>query len=453
MQPALLWFRRNLRISDNAALNAAVESGRPLIPLYIEDSKDRGGASRWWLHHSLSSLDRDLRQLGSSLLIRSGEPEQVLAELSVQTGAGALYYARRYEPESRRQEEEIGASLAGRLEIEAFDDGYLHPPETVLTQTGTPYRVFTPFWRAASGRGEPGLPVPAPQSIEAPERLPDSVPIDELGLLAVTAERARGYEETWAPGEAGGLQRVDDIESILSDYATLRDRPDVDATSRLSPHLHFGEVSVRQVWHAARQLEMTSQTATGGEALRRQLYWRDFSSYMLFHFPSLPDKPLRAEFEHFPWSTDEARLRAWQCGLTGYPIVDAGMRQLRETGWMHNRVRMIAASFLVKDLFIPWQLGAEWFLDTLVDADLANNSAGWQWVAGCGTDAAPYFRIFNPTLQGKKFDPNGRYIRRWVPEVAESSYPAPIVDHGEARQIALDAYQQIKGIRTSNLAP
>jgi deoxyribodipyrimidine photo-lyase len=453
MQPVLLWFRRNLRLSDNAALIAAAESGRPLIPVYVLDSQDRGVASRWWLHQSLASLDRDLRQLGSSLLIRTGAPEQVLAELSEETGAQAIYYARRFEPESRRQEAEICASLSGRMTIEAYDDSYLHPPEATLTQAGTPYRVFTAFWKTASGRGEPGAPLPAPESIRVPAEIPESVPLDELGLLPATPEQAIGYEKTWTPGETGGLQRVDDIELILSDYPTLRDRPDTDGTSRLSPHLCFGEVSARQVWHAARQMEMTSRAETGGEALRRQLYWRDFSAYMLYYFPRLADTPLRQEFEHFPWSNDENRLRAWQLGMTGYPIVDAGMRQLRKTGWMHNRVRMIAASFLIKDLFIPWQAGAEWFLDTLVDADLANNSASWQWVAGCGSDAAPYFRIFNPTLQGKKFDPHGRYVRRWVPEVAESNYPAPIVDHGEARQIALDGYQAIKGIRTSKQAP
>jgi deoxyribodipyrimidine photo-lyase len=217
--------------------------------------------------------------------------------------------------------------------------------------------------------------------------------------------------------------------------------------------LHFGEVSVRQVWHAVRQLEMPLRSATGGEALLRQLYWRDFSAYLLYHFPSLPDKPLRGEFEDFPWSGDDSLLQAWQQGMTGYPIVDAGMRQLRHTGWMHNRVRMIVASFLVKDLMIPWQTGAAWFLDALVDADLANNSASWQWVAGCGSDAAPYFRIFNPTLQGKKFDPHGDYVREWVPELGGPEYPAPIVDHGLARQRALEAYRSVKGMRTSKLAP
>jgi deoxyribodipyrimidine photo-lyase len=295
--------------------------------------------------------------------------------------------------------------------------------------------------------------LPAPTSINFTGQALESQPLADLDLSPVTSDRARGFMHTWVPGEPGGLQRLDELESKLRDYADHRDRPDIDATSRLSPYLHFGEVSVRQVWHAVRQLEMPLRSATGGEALLRQLYWRDFSAYLLYHFPSLPDKPLRGEFEDFPWSGDDSLLQAWQQGMTGYPIVDAGMRQLRHTGWMHNRVRMIVASFLVKDLMIPWQTGAAWFLDALVDADLANNSASWQWVAGCGSDAAPYFRIFNPTLQGKKFDPHGDYVREWVPELGGPEYPAPIVDHGLARQRALEAYRSVKGMRTSKLAP
>jgi len=313
--------------------------------------------------------------------------------------------------------------------------------------------VFTPFWNAARSLGEPDLPSPAPDALNAASPLPDSLSLDALGLLSGTAGQYPGYEEAWTPGEPGGLDRIDDLEAILADYVVSRDRPDRDATSRLSPHLCFGEVSVRQVWHAARQFGATASSASGSEALLRQLYWRDFSSYLLFHFPDLPDKPLRNEFEYFPWREDSEQLSAWQQGMTGFPVVDAGMRQLRETGWMHNRVRMIVASFLIKDLLIPWQIGADWFLDQLVDADLANNSASWQWVAGCGTDAAPYFRVFNPTLQGKKFDPQGSYVRRWVPEVSTSAYPAPIVNHGEARRRALDAYDSIKGMRISKQAP
>ena len=453
MRPVILWFRRNLRLADNAALQAAVESGRPIIPLYIHDSQDVGGASRWWLRHSLFSLDRDLRKCGSSLLLRSGSPRRVLAEISAQTGAHTLYYARRYEPLSILQEREISDVLEDRLAIEAYDDSYLHNPDTVMTKVGAPYRVFTAFWKTAMAMGEPGLPGPAPTSVAVPDRLPESLSIDDLGLVSISPSRARSYEEVWVPGEAAGLQRVDDVEPLLRNYASYRDRPDFDATTRLSPYLCFGEVSVRQVWHAVRRMEMIPGSSAGGEALLRQLYWRDFSHYLLSHFPDLPDKPLRREFENFPWSTDESLLRAWQDGMTGYPIVDAGMRQLRETGWMHNRVRMITASFLVKDLLVPWQAGAEWFSDSLVDADLANNSASWQWVAGCGSDAAPYFRIFNPSLQAEKFDPTGSYVRRWVPDVAESSYPAPIVDHGDARRIALDGYRLIRGTRASKQAP
>lgn len=453
MQPVILWFRRNLRLADNAALLAAAESGQPVIPVYISDVQDRGTASRWWLHHSLSSLDDGLQKLGVSLVLRSGPPHVALNELVKETGATAVYFTRRYEPESRHQEEEIFHTLGSHVELHCYDDSLLHIPESVSTQAGKPYRVFTPFWNAARSLGEPDAPSPPPRVLSVSGSPPESLSIDDLELLSDAVDRYPGYARAWTPGEPGGLERIDDLESLVGEYVTSRDRPDKDATSRLSPHLCFGEVSVRQVWHATLQAGASAASASGREALLRQLYWRDFSSYLLFHFPDLPHKPLRAEFEDFPWCIDEDQLRAWQEGMTGYPVVDAGMRQLRETGWMHNRVRMIAASFLIKDLLIPWQIGADWFLDQLVDADLANNSASWQWVAGCGTDAAPYFRVFNPTLQGKKFDPRGSYVRRWVPEVSTSAYPGPIVDHGEARRRALDAYDSIKGIRTSKHAP
>jgi len=453
MRPVLLWFRRNLRLSDNAALISAAESGRPVIPLYVVDEQDSGNAGRWWLHHSLASLDQDLQKLGSSLVLRSGSPRDVLSDIAEQSGAQALYYTRRYEPASRHQEEEVHAALGARMHIGAFDDGLLHHPAAVKTKNGTPYRVFTPFWKSSAGRGEPQPPLPVPESIHVVDTALESSSLTRLGLLPLSPDQSRGFQDSWEPGEAGGLKRIDDLESTLGNYADHRDRPDIDGTSRLSPHLHFGEVSVRQIWQAVRQLEMPLQAETGGEALLRQLYWREFSTYLLFHFPNLPAKPLRHEFENFPWSKNESLLHAWQRGTTGYPIVDAGMRELRQTGWMHNRVRMIVASFLVKDLLIPWQTGAAWFLDNLVDADLANNSAGWQWVAGCGSDAAPFFRVFNPTLQGKKFDPDGLYVRQWVPEIGETDYPAPIVNHGSARQRALEAYQSIKGMRTSKFAP
>jgi len=454
VQPVLLWFRRNLRLADNAALIAAAETGRPIIPVYIIDNQDTGAASRWWLHHSLVSLDSDLRSLGSSLVLRSGSPDKVLSELSEQTGATTLYYTRRYEPASRHQEIEVHAALGESVAVQVFDDSLLHNPEKIMTRGNAPYRVFTPFWKSASEIGDPPSPQPVPSSINFSDSLPKSLQTSELGLVPSSPDWSGGLRATWAPGESAGLNRIDELDSALSRYDQDRDRPDMEGTSRLSPHLHFGEVSARQLWHAIRQLEFRSVVASS--AFLRQLYWRDFSAYMLFHFPTLPEKPLRIEFEDFPWSGNESHLRAWQEGMTGYPIVDAGMRQLWQTGWMHNRVRMVVASFLVKNLLIPWQAGAAWFLDTLVDADLANNSAGWQWVAGCGSDAAPYFRIFNPLLQGKKFDPSGYYVRRWVPELAETSksdYPMPIVDLGATRKRALEAYRVTRGMRTSKLAP
>jgi deoxyribodipyrimidine photo-lyase len=445
-----------LRLSDNAALIAAAESGRPVVPVYISDEQDQGTASRWWLHHSLASLDKDLRKLGSSLVIRSGSPREVLPEIFRQTGATALFYSRRYEPVSRRQEAAEVAAALREADVHAFDDSLMHDPASVMTRSDTPYRVFTPFWKAASDMADPPAPRPVPASIDFSRHSTRSLQLSELGLLPSSPDRTVGLHAAWIPGESAALSRIDELDSTLRLYDQHRDRPDIDTTSRLSPHLHFGEISARQVWHAIRQLELQLQSAGASASFIRQLYWRDFSTYLLFHFPTLPDEPLRTEFEHFPWSKNESLLRAWQEGETGYAIVDAGMRQLRKTGWMHNRVRMIAASFLVKDLLIPWQTGAAWFLDNLVDADLANNSASWQWIAGCGSDAAPYFRVFNPDLQRKKFDPHGHYVRRWVPELANTStpeYTVQVIDHGMARQRALEAYQTIKGMRTSKLAP
>jgi deoxyribodipyrimidine photo-lyase len=456
MRPVLFWFRRDLRLTDNIALARALETGRPVIPVYIVDSQDAGGASRWWLHHSLSSLSAALRQRGSTLVVRCGEPERVLADLATATGADAIFFNRRYEPASRDQESRLAGLSDTGLEIDGSDDNLVCTPSALRTQTGGYYRVFTPFWKAAGALGEPAAPLALPTSLNPARHALAAEPLESLGLLPTSPDWAGGLRETWAPGEENALRLLDDLEPTLSGYADQRDRPDLDATSRLSPHLHFGEISPRQVWHGVRRLQAQAGGLAGAEAFLRQLYWREFSAYLLFHYPQLPTSPLRPEFEHFPWSDDEEHLRAWQQGRTGFPIVDAGMRQLWHTGWMHNRVRMIVASFLVKDLMIPWQRGADWFLDTLVDADLANNSASWQWVAGCGSDAAPYFRVFNPDLQAQKFDPHGDYVRRWIPELSGRSgelYPNPIVDHKEARRRALEAYDVVKGMRTSNAAP
>ena len=468
MNPVILWFRRNLRLHDNLALCAAADTGRPVVPVYISDDLDAGGASCWWLHHSLRALDAALREHGSGLVVRNGEPAEVLPELVDATGAEAVYFSRRYEPQARAQESSIEKALDGRCEISGFRDGVIRHPDSVMTQSGTPYKVFTPFWKAASAPGEPEQPRSRPAQLDTTTAGLGSGNNDDLELLPVGPDWAGGLRETWAPGEKGASERLDAACAIAGDYDEHRDRPDLEGTSRLSPHLHFGELSPRQVWHDVRSATAASGQK-GADALLRQLYWRDFSTYLLYHFPRLPDEPLREEFRQFPWTDDPEGLEAWQRGRTGYPIVDAGMRQLWATGWMHNRVRMIVASFLVKDLLVPWQAGADWFLDTLVDADLANNSASWQWVAGCGTDAAPYFRIFNPVLQGKKFDPMGDYVRRWVPELARlpakliqepwkasldeqqsanvmigEDYPEPIVDHGAARDLALEAYRAIR---------
>jgi deoxyribodipyrimidine photo-lyase len=455
-QPLIFWFRRDLRLADNRALTEAAEAGKPVIPVYVLDDQDEGGASRWWLHHSLASLDRELRARGSSLVLRSGDPEQVLSSLAAETGADAVYFNRRFEPASRAQETALRDALADQAEIVSRHDNLICKPDELRTKGGGYYRVFTPFWRASSALGDPPAPLPVPGSLQFATHSARSLSLDELGLLPATPDWAGGLRDTWTPGEPAALQHIDDLAAAVRGYAANRDRPDLDVTSRLSPHLHFGEISSRQVWHGVRRLEAHSGGLAGAEAFLRQLYWREFSAYLLFHFPQLATSPLRAEFEYFPWSDNEEHLRAWQLGKTGFPIVDAGMRQLWHTGWMHNRVRMIVASFLVKDLMIPWQQGADWFLDTLVDADLANNSASWQWVAGCGSDAAPYFRVFNPELQAQKFDPNGDYVRRWIPELAGKSsefYPNPIVDHGAARLRALEAYDVVKGIRASKAAP
>ena len=468
MNPVILWFRRNLRLYDNAALSAAVDTGRPMIAIYVSDALDSGGASRWWLHHSLSSLDAALQDHGAGLVIRSGKPEELLPGIVEATGADALFFSRRYEPQARAQEDALESALYGRCELHGFDDSVIRHPDSVMTQSGTPYKVFTPFWKFASGDGEPERPEPGPGDFKTTTAGLDAGEIGELELRPTGPDWAGGLRESWTPGEEGAFGRLDAACEIAADYGDDRDRPDIDGTSRLSPHLHFGELSPRQVWHDIRSAT-SADGRKGADALLRQLYWRDFSAYLLYHFPRLPEEPLREEFKEFPWTDDAEGLQAWQRGRTGFPIVDAGMRQLWETGWMHNRVRMIVASFLVKDLLVPWQAGADWFLDTLVDADLANNSASWQWVAGCGTDAAPYFRIFNPVLQGRKFDPLGDYVRRWVPELERlpakliqepwkadhdeqkaanviigEDYPEPIVNHGDARDLALDAYRAIR---------
>jgi len=473
--PALAWFRRDLRIADNPALRTACRSG-PVLPVYIhapeEDGSWRpGAASNWWLHHSLSALRDELRKRGSDLVLRAGRDAlSTLLALARETGARTVCWNAVPEPGPRRRNRLVRAALEKEgLTVHLHEASLLFDAPAIRNKQGRPFQVFTPFWRHCTENLAPGLPEPAPPVLPRPRGFPSSVELESLGLLP-SVDWAAGFLETWRPGEAGArraLRRF--VREALETYDAGRDRPDRPGTSLLSPHLHFGEISVRQVWRAIETAAASPSCRKASLVYRRELGWREFAHHLLEHFPNTPDRPLHPEFDRLPWRRDPQRLKAWQQGRTGYPIVDAGMRQLWRTGWMHNRVRMIAASFLVKDLLLPWQEGARWFWDTLVDADLANNTLGWQWSAGCGADAAPYFRIFNPVLQAAKFDPEGEYIRRWVPElkalpapwlfqpweaeplvlqaagiVLGQTYPLPIVDHGEARDRALAAYAVMK---------
>ncbi len=476
--PTLVWFRRDLRLEDNAALDAASGGGSPIIPVYIHSPAEEkpwepGAASCWWLHHSLERLDASLRKRHSRLVIRKGGSLRELTRLIEETGASAVYWNRLYEPALAARDKQLEEQLRRRgIEVRTFPGHLLWEPSLILNKQERPFQVFTPFWKHCSAIGDPPEPLPPPR-LRLPERWPDGEALESLGLLP-RIDWAGGLREAWTPGEDGGRERLDAFaRETVRDYGETRNFPGTEGTSRLSPHLHFGEITPRQVWHAVRP---GGGKASGrGEAASawswlRQIAWREFSHHLLHHFPHTPEEPLRENFRDFPWRRNSSRLKAWQQGRTGYPVVDAGMRELWATGWMHNRVRMIVASFLVKHLLIPWQDGARWFWDTLVDADLANNTMGWQWTAGCGADAAPFFRVFNPITQGEKFDPDGDYVRRWVPEIRllptthlfkpweapghvlseadvhpGKNYPLPAVDHNEARTAALLAFEEIKG--------
>ncbi|MGE0715940.1 MAG: deoxyribodipyrimidine photo-lyase [Alphaproteobacteria bacterium] len=476
-RPVIAWFERDLRLADQPMLSAAVASGRPVLPVFILDDVTParwkpGAAARWWLHHSLSALAADLARIGLPLVLRRGDGAEEIARLVEESGAGAVLWSRRYEPALRLRDTALKAALRARgTDARSFAGALLREPWEVQTTAGNPYRVFTPFWRALQAMGAPSAALPAPQAARAPARSPPGDNLEAWDLVPRAPDWAGGLRDLWTPGESGAQARLSAfLDEGLAGYRRDRDRPDRPGTSMLSPHLHLGEVSPRAVWHAVAARIADSPAAAGdGEAYLRELGWREFSAHLLFAEPDLPLVPLRPEFSDFPWRPTDAHVRAWRCGATGFPIVDAGMRQLWATGWMHNRVRMVVASFLVKDLATPWQDGEAWFWDTLVDADLANNAASWQWVAGCGADAAPFFRIFNPVLQGEKFDPDGAYVRRWVPELARlparylhapwkapaaalaeagvrlgESYARPIVDHATARRRALEAFASLR---------
>ena len=476
-KPILVWFRRDLRLTDHPALDAAIKAGAPVIPVYILDDKTPGvwrlgGASRWWLANSLRTLEASLRKVGSQLILRRGAAVEVLVELAGETGAVAVYFTRGYEPFIVEQEKRLREALddAG-IVCRRFGGHLLVEPEGVETKAGEPFKVFTPFYKACLQVESVGRVLTAPKKLPSPSRWPKSDALDRWGLEPTKPDWAREMRDYWTPGEQGARDRLQEfIGEALASYKKERDRPDIDGTSRISPYLAFGEISPRQIWHAVQSAaQQTPEREAGANAYIRELYWREFSYHLLFHWPEIPETPFRPEFENLPWQPDNKNLHAWQRGQTGYPIVDAGLRQLWAIGWMHNRVRMVVASLLTKHLLIHWRDGEDWFWDTLVDADLANNAASWQWVAGSGADAAPYFRVFNPILQGKKFDPEGNYVRRWVPELAEMpaehihapweapesvlkaadvtlgvSYPLPIIQHEKGRKQALDAYETVK---------
>ncbi len=436
---SIVWFRNDLRLADNPALTEALRSTSAIVPVYIwapneEGAWPPGAASRWWLHHSLKALEKSLEAAGSKLIVRAGPSLAVLKSIAKETSATRIFWNRRYEPAIVVRDAEIKKKLTGDgPRAESFNGSLLYEPWTIKTGEGKPYQVFTPFWRTCTSLPPPSKPLPAPSKIPAPSKWPNGESIDSLKLLPKVSWDT-GFQKAWEPGEKGAQAQLKRFLKEASAYDKARDIPSKTGTSRLSPHLHFGEIGPRQIWHAAERYSI----------FIKEIGWREFAHHLMFHFPHTPEKPLRPAFEKFPWEKRSDWLKSWQRGQTGYPIVDAGMRELWASGWMHNRVRMIVASFLVKDLRISWLEGARWFWDTLVDANLANNTLGWQWSAGCGADAAPYFRVFNPASQAEKFDPENIYIKKWVPESESNSYPGPIVDHAEARQKALIAFKRTR---------
>ncbi|MEA9984724.1 MULTISPECIES: cryptochrome/photolyase family protein [Subtercola] len=449
---SVVWFRDDLRVADHPALDAAVRRGEPIVAVYVFDEvsagvRPLGAASKWWLHHSLLALAGELDARGLTLTFRRGPATEVIAELLAETGAGAVFWNRRYALAEREIDSGIKSSLKEQgVEARSFQANVLFEPWTLQTGQGAPYRVFTPFWRACLGAKPPREPLSAPERGDVtPFGGPlASEDIASWQLLPTKPDWAGGLREAWVPGEKAAHDQIDAFEhSGLGDYVDDRDKPAVDATSRMSPRLRFGEISPFQLWHTMRG---GVSGAGGAAAYLREVGWREFAYHLLYHFPSITTENMRPAFNAFPWAKPEPEvLHAWQQGLTGIPLVDAGMRELWQTGVMHNRIRMVAASFLVKNLLIDWRVGEAWFWDTLVDADLASNTMNWQWVAGSGVDAAPYFRVFNPELQAKKFDPAGEYINHFVPEAGTPAYPEPMVDLGESRKRALAAYEQVRG--------
>jgi deoxyribodipyrimidine photo-lyase len=468
--PSLVWFRHDLRLGDHPALDAAIKRGGKLVLLYIlEDDAARqpGAARKVWLHHSLKSLANDIQSRGGRLILRKGKAETVIKTVVEESGAEAIFWNRRYHEKDRDRDRDIKTDLKEQgLTVESFKGNLLVEPWEVSTKSGGPYRVFTPFWRAAKAQLDVAGALPAPDRLDC---LPGNVGSDDLddwALLPTQPDWGSKMLAHHTPGETGAMERLKAfLAGPIEDYADGRNRPDKDLTSRLSPHLAHGEISPRQIWNACKGNDVTSQK------FLTEIGWREFSYTLLFYNADLATQNFAQGYETMAWEHDEQVIDRWAKGQTGYPFVDAGMRQLWETGWMHNRVRMVVASFLIKHLMIDWRDGEDWFWDTLLEADHAANAASWQWVAGTGADAAPYFRVFNPFGQGEKFDPNGDYVRRWVPELKDmpkkyihqpwtapksvlqdagvtlgETYPEPIVDHKQARERVLAAYKEARAV-------
>jgi deoxyribodipyrimidine photo-lyase len=471
--PVILWFRRDLRLADNPALMRALETGRPIVPVFILDAagdgRPWGGASLWWLDKSLAAFRESLSERGAQLVLRQGPAEAVLHGLIEETGADAVFMNRLFEPEAWARDADIAHSLRSQgVECRGFNGALMMTPGKLLNGTGSPYKVFTPFHRALLAQAEPPSPSEAPKSLPRGPRLASDV-LADWSLHPSRPDWSKGFD--WTPGEAGAVAALTAFtHGPLKTYSVGRDRPGEPGVSRLSPHLHWGELHPWRVVQAVRQASEAGRASQSeADKFVAEIGWREFSAHLLHHFPQMERHAFRPEYDAMAWREDDAGFEAWTRGQTGYPIVDAGMRQLWTTGWMHNRVRMITASFLIKDLMIDWRRGEAWFWDTLVDADLASNVQNWQWVAGSGADASPFFRIFNPTTQGQKFDPAGRYVRKWCPELQRMpdkwihapwtapaeilrgagvrlghDYPRPMIDHAEARDRAMVALKSLK---------
>lgn len=483
-KPIIFWFRQDLRLRDLPGLSAALATGRPVLACYILDDESPGqwqlgGASRWWLHHSLLALSEEIAAAGGQLYLARGRPQLILAELARESGSDAIFCSRQYEPWARELEDQLHEVLQRKgVELKRYSGTLLWEPETVKNLAGEPYKVFTPFWKKCRGLPIAQETAPTVAFSRWHFKFDTAALLAEWQLLPTSPDWASHWRQLWQPGAVGAESKLDlFLRGAIAEYGEGRDYPARESTSGLSPHLHFGEISPARVFRAVQHAALVNPTLEqeSGKFLS-ELGWREFSYHLLFHFPSLPEQAFKPDFAAFPWAGGVSQLKAWQRGATGYPIVDAGMRELWHTGYMHNRVRMVAASFLCKHLLVDWRAGQRWFWDTLVDADLANNACGWQWVAGSGADASPYFRIFNPTTQAQKFDGEGDYIRRWLPELAAlpdrylhqpwvapqevlnssgvrlgETYPYPVVDHRDAREAALAAYADIRSPQQEEL--